>query len=140
MAYKNFTLTEIIEEIGLELKKIRLQKKLTISHVANELANSGLHISSTLLSRMENGERRIDDVTLKALCQYYNVNPHSVVITASQVHIEKLHDDDTNDLHDVTTDSMKDQLTALYNNINADGQNEILHLMRMMAYMEAFKK
>ena len=35
MAYKNFRCTEIIEEIGEELRRVRKQKKLTISRKAD---------------------------------------------------------------------------------------------------------
>ena len=45
MAYKNFRCTEIIEEIGEELRRVRKQKKLTISHVAEQVsAASGLPV------------------------------------------------------------------------------------------------
>ena len=67
MAYKNFRCTEIIEEIGEELRRVRKQKKLTISHVAEQVsAASGLPVSNTLLGRIETGERRIDDEIMEA--------------------------------------------------------------------------
>ena len=65
MAYKNFKATEIIEEIGAELRKIRTDNNQTISHVAIKLAEKGFQISNTLLGRIENGERRIDDHEVK---------------------------------------------------------------------------
>ena len=89
MAYKNFKATEIIEEIGAELRKIRTDNNQTISHVAIKLAEKGFQISNTLLGRIENGERRIDDDTLNAICNYYKVDPSSVIIAASKEHIRR---------------------------------------------------
>lgn len=140
MAYKNFTLTEIIEEIGQELKKTRIQKGVTINYVANTLSESGTHISSTLLSRMENGERRIDDETLLSLCEYYQIDPKSIIIAASRMHIEKIQFDSEFDKLLYPVEMNNEELISLYKNLNHEGQKEILHLMRMMAYMEAFKK
>ena len=139
MAYKNFKATEIIEEIGAELRKIRTESNQTISHVASELANDGLHISNTLLGRIENGERRIDDDTLNAICNYYEIDPSSVIIAASEEHIRRLSRNPSDNAASSEPDETK-QLYALYQNLNAEGQKEIAHLMRMMAYMDAFKK
>lgn len=139
MAYKNFKATEIIEEIGAELRKIRTNSNLTISHVATELAENGLHISNTLLGRIENGERRIDDETLNAICDYYKVDPSSVIIAASKEHIQRLSENLTDNVaahESVETEHLYD----LYQNLNAEGQKEVTNLMRLMAYMDAFKK
>ena len=139
MAYKNFKATEIIEEIGAELRKIRTDNNQTISHVALELAKNGLHISNTLLGRIENGERRIDDDTLNAICNYYKVDPSSLIIAASKEHIRRLSEipsDNTAISEPVETD----HLYALYHNLNTEGQKEVTNPMRFMAYMEAFKK
>lgn len=140
MAYKNFTLTEIIEEIGQELKKTRIQKGFTINQVASKLSDSGIHISNTLLSRMENGERRIDDDTLLSLCHYYQIEPNSIIITAARMHIKNLLSDSNITKHKNSEEENTEDLILLYTNLNDQGQKEILHLMRMMAYMEAFKK
>lgn len=133
MAYKNFKMTEIIEEIGGELRKIRTARKQTISFVAGELAHSGLHISNTLLGRIENGERRIDDDTLQSICAFYDIAPSSLVISASREHIRRLSENQDDNVE-------PEILLDLYNNLNLEGQKEIVHLIRLMAYMEAFKK
>ena len=139
MAYKNFKATEIIEEIGAELRMIRTDSNQTISHVANKLAENGLHISNTLLGRIENGERRIDDDTLNAICNYYKVNPSSLIIAASKEHIRRLSERQSDNA--ATSEPIEtEKLYALYHNLNAEGQKEVAHLMRMMAYMDAFKK
>lgn len=135
MAYKNFKSTEIIEEIGAELRKVRLSKNYTISYVASKLTESGLPISNTLLGRVENGERRIDDAALDAICAFYQVNPKTVVIAASQEHIRRLSEE-----IDTPSASHTDDLRSLFNNLNLEGQKEVSNLMRLMAYMEAFKK
>ena len=139
MAYKNFKATEIIEEIGAELRKIRTDNNQTISHVALELAKKGLHISNTLLGRIENGERRIDDDTLNAICNYYKVDPSSVIIAASKEHIRRL-SESLSDNAVASEPFETEQLYALYHNLNAEGQKEVTNLMRLMAYMDAFKK
>ena len=139
MAYKNFKATEIIEEIGAELRKIRTGSNQTISHVAGKLAEKGFHISNTLLGRIENGERRIDDDMLNAICNYYKVDPSSVIIAASKEHIRRLSERLSDNA--ATSEPIEtEQLYALYHNLNADGQKEITNLMRLMAYMDAFKK
>ena len=139
MAYKNFKATEIIEEIGAELRKIRTDNNQTISHVAIKLAEKGFQISNTLLGRIENGERRIDDDTLNAICNYYKVDPSSVIIAASKEHIRRLSESQSDS--DASPETIEtDYLHTLYHNLNAEGQKEVANLMRMMAYMDAFKK
>ena len=139
MAYKNFKATEIIEEIGAELRKIRTGNNQTIRHVAVKLAEKGFHISNTLLGRIENGERRIDDDMLNAICNYYKVDPSSVIIAASKEHIRRLSERLSDNA--ATSEPIEtEQLYALYHNLNADGQKEVTNLMRLMAYMDAFKK
>ena len=139
MAYKNFKATEIIEEIGAELRKIRTGSNQTIRHVAVKLAEKGLHISNTLLGRIENGERRIDDDMLNAICNYYKVDPSSVIIAASKEHIRRLSERLSDNA--ATSEPIEtEQLYPLYHNLNADGQKEVTNLMRLMAYMDAFKK
>ncbi len=139
MAYKNFKATEIIEEIGAELRKIRTGNNQTIRCVAVGLAKNGLHISNTLLGRIENGERRIDDDTLNAICNYYKVDPSSVIIAASKEHIRRLSESQSDS--DASPETIEtDYLHTLYHNLNAEGQKEVANLMRMMAYMDAFKK
>ena len=61
MPYKNFTKTEIIDELGAELRKARNSKGLTLTQVAGALEKRGTHVSSIMLGRIETGQRRIDD-------------------------------------------------------------------------------
>ena len=139
MAYKNFKATEIIEEIGAELRKIRTNSNQTISHVANKLAESGIHISNTLLGRIETGERRIDDDTMNAICAYYKVDPSYVIICASKEHIRRLSENRT-DVAVSSEPAETELLYGLYSRLNDEGQKEVTSLMRLMAYMDAFKK
>ena len=60
MPYKNFTKTEIIDELGAELRKARNSKGLTLTQVAGALEKRGTHVSSIMLGRIETGQRRID--------------------------------------------------------------------------------
>ena len=59
MAYKNFVKTEIIDEIGAELRTIRKEKDETLSFVASTLEKQGFHLSATMLGRIETAERRL---------------------------------------------------------------------------------
>lgn len=145
MAYKNFKITEIIEEIGAELKKIRVEQNYTINAVVNQLSQKGFHISDTLLCRMEKGARRIDDETLSTICDFYQVVPSSVVIAASKEHIKALEtfEENADAISDdeLPSDSIdKENLINLFLNLNSTGQQEVLNLMKLMAYMEVFKK
>ena len=133
MAYKNFKLTEILEEIGAELRKARQEKSYTISYVATRLTESGLTISNTLLGRVENGERRIDDEALEAICAFYQVDPRQIIIEASREHIRRLSDEEEKK-------KPVETLVTLYENLNSKGQEEVTNLMCLMAYMEAFRK
>lgn len=138
MAYKNFKMTEIIEEIGSELRKIRKSKGMTINHVANELTRSGLQISTTLLGRVENGERRVDDDSFNAICNFYEVDPASVVILASREHIKRLSENRT----DITSEEAAEYelVLSLYKTLNSECQKEIINLMHLMPYMDFFNK
>lgn len=139
MAYKNFKTTEIMEEIGAELRKIRTANNQTIIYVAVKLTEKGFRISNTLLGRIENGERRIDDDTLNAICNFYKVDPSSVIIAASKEHIRRL-SERISDNAAASEPLETEHLYALYHNLNPEGQKEVTNLMRLMAYMDAFKK
>lgn len=142
MAYKNFKLTEFIEEIGAELRTVRTDKKLTINTVVQNLSTPELQVSSTMLGRIENGERRIDDDLFVKLCNYYGVDSNKLAIRAAKKHIESLEaveepDESTDHSSKLLT---PDELYQLYQNINTAGKQEIGTLLRMMAYMKAFQK
>ena len=141
MAYKNFKHTEIIEEIGAELRKARLNKNETLAIVSDTLSSNGISISPTMLGRIENGERRIDDKLFFALCDYYEINPYITIVSACKQHINTTNKNASKSSIDCTiaTTDEHNELISLYKNINSQGQNEIKSLMRMMAYMSAFK-
>lgn len=139
MAYKNFKSTEIIEEIGAVLRKVRLAKGITINYVADQLTQSGFHISSTLLSRIENGVRRLDDDALEHICAFYDIDPREVAIAASKEHIRRLADSEHALDYEMKLDG-DESIDILFENLNQEGQREVSKLMRMMSYMDAFKK
>lgn len=142
MAYKNFKLTEFIEEIGTELRTIRTAKKLTINNVANNLSSSELSLSATMLGRIETGERRIDDELFLSLCQYYGADPYNLIKRAAQNHIDALKtpSEQPGESENASAILTPEELYRLYSNINNEGKKEIGTLLRMMAYMNAFKK
>ncbi len=141
MAYKNFCKTEILEEIGGELRKARRERKLTLAEVSEQLSARGVTLSATLLSRMENGERRIDDVTLETICSLYGVRPETVAAAASREHIRRLSPEEAAAAEAVFSPGAEEGSAAeLYRNLNPEGQREVSRLMRLMAYMDAFRK
>ena len=136
MAYGNFRKTEIIEEIGLELKKARKAKKYTLGDLSQQLSARGMNLSPALLSRMENGERRIDDDTLEAVCGILEADASAVVAAAAREHIRRV----TDQSEILEKDQPESPVTELYRNLNPEGQREVSRLMRLMAYMETFRK
>lgn len=135
MAYKNFVKTEIIDEIGAELRTIRKEKDETLSFVASTLEKQGFHLSATMLGRIETAERRLDDDLFTALCDHYLVNPDELIIRACKAHIntlsKNLPDGDTKDYS-----SLVEQLFGL----SIEHQNEIRTMIRLFAYMDKFKE
>ena len=136
MAYGNFRKTEIIEEIGSELKKARKATKYTLGDLSQQLSARGMNLSPALLSRMENGERRIDDDTLEAVCGILEVDAAAVVAAAAREHIRRV----TDQSGILEKDQPESSVTELYRNLNPEGQREVSRLMRLMAYMETFRK
>ena len=136
MAYGNFRKTEIIEEIGSELKKARKAKKYTLGDLSQQLSAQGMNLSPALLSRMENGERRIDDDTLEAVCGILEADTAAVVAAAAREHIRRV----TDRPEILEKDQPESSVTELYRNLNPEGQREVSRLMRLMAYMETFRK
>lgn len=146
MAYKNFKLTEFIEEIGAELRSVRTIKKLTINAVVNDLSSPTLQLSNTMLGRIETGERRIDDDLFIALCDYYSVDPYALIVRAAQNHISSIEASNSNPINEITPVETNQpglsptELYRLYDAINASGKAEVESLLRMMAYMKTFQK
>ena len=156
MAYGNFRKTEIIEEIGSELRKARKAKKYTLGDLSQQLSVRGVNLSPTLLSRMENGERRIDDDTLEAVCGILEADAAAVVAAAAREHIRRVTEVSGQAEGPVTTglpeglgpdrpeilekEQPESSVTELYRNLNPEGQREVSRLMRLMAYMETFRK
>ena len=154
MAYGNFRKTEIIEEIGSELKKARKAKKYTLGDLSQQLSVRGMNLSPALLSRMENGERRIDDDTLEAVCGILGADAAAVVAAASREHIRRVSADEKREdpaagmpeglaadpPEILEKDQSESSVTELYRNLNPEGQREVSRLMRLMAYMETFRK
>ena len=135
MPYKNFTKTEIIDELGAELRKARNSKGLTLTQVAGALEKRGTHVSSIMLGRIETGQRRIDDELFHALCAYYDTNPDEMVIKACQAHIAALQQDKSD-----TTDKDFLWLLETYRTLPPDRQKDIRTMLRMYAYMDNFSK
>ena len=92
--------------------------------------------SNTLLGRIETGERRIDDEIMEAICAFYGVHSREIVIAAARKHIQRLSGETAGDEEQENRGA---SLIALFENLNKTGQKEVLSLMRLMAYMDAYK-
>lgn len=137
MAYKNFKKTEIIDELGIELRKVRNTKGLTLVQVADALEKRGTHVSSIMLGRIETGQRRIDDDLFHALCEFYHADPDEITIKACQTHIATLQKE--RNLSDAAEDDLL-WIVEAYRNLPANRQADIRTMLRMYAYMDKFSK
>ncbi len=61
-------------EIGKKIKNIREQKKLSQSEVVEKLAKQDINMSRETLSKIENNNRSISAIELKALCNIFDVD------------------------------------------------------------------
>jgi transcriptional regulator with XRE-family HTH domain len=64
---------------GAILKQIREQKGWTLEEVAKQLRHRG-----TWLSRIENGQLRLETRTFVELCRIYGVKPERIIRMADQ--------------------------------------------------------
>ena len=137
MAYKNFKKTEIIDELGIELRKIRNMKSLTLAQVSNALKETGTQVSAIMLGRIETGQRRIDDDLFHALCDYYRTAPDELTIKACQAHIVTLQKG-KNSFDATKNDPL--QILKTYQDLPPNRQSDIRTMIRMYAYMDKFSK
>jgi len=90
MSDKALKYTEITDELGAELRRLRLERKLTLVQVASALNSENHQLSNVHLSRIETGQRRIDDDLLELLCGFYEVDARTIAIRASNAHINRI--------------------------------------------------
>lgn len=90
MSDKALKYTEITDELGAELRRLRLERKLTLVQVASALNSENHQLSNVHLSRIETGQRRIDDDLLELLCGFYKVDARTIAIRASNAHIDRI--------------------------------------------------
>jgi hypothetical protein len=96
-----------------------------------------IHISGTMLGRMENGERRIDDSLLHALCRLYDADPNALIIRACQTHILALQVPSSPDVSIREQDT--DTLLQLYRQLPQQARDEARTMLRLLSYKERFK-
>ena len=135
MAYKNFKKTEIIDELGTELRKVRNIKGLTLAQVADNLEQNETHVSGIMLGRIETGQRRIDDTLLQALCELYHIDSNDLIINACKTHITALQQKVCP--ADSTETDMNWFLDA-YRNLPENRQADIRTMLRLYSYMDKF--
>ena len=77
--------------------------------------------------------------TLEALCGILEADSAAVVIAAAREHIRRI-SEGAEKREDPAADQPESSVTELYRNLNPEGQREVSRLMRLMAYMETFRK
>lgn len=135
MAYKNFKKTEIIDELGIELRRVRNEHALTLAQVAGALEKGGTPISSIMLGRIETGQRRIDDDLFHALCDYYDADPNEITVKACQAHITSLQRADATAASD---EADAHWLVEAYEKLPPNRQADVRTMLRMFDYLEQF--
>lgn len=135
MAYKNFKKTEIIDELGTELRKARNTKELTLAQVADNLEQNGTHVSGIMLGRIETGQRRIDDTLLHALCELYHIDSNDLIINACHSHISALQQ---NKYPASFTETDVNWFLDAYRNLPESRQADIRTMLRIYSYMDKF--
>ena len=135
MAYKNFKKAEIIDEIGSELRKARNAKELTLAQVADNLEQNGTHVSGIMLGRIENGQRRIDDTLLHALCELYHIDSNDLTINACQSHITALQQ---NKCPANSAETDVNWFLDTYRSLPENRQADIRTMLRLYSYMDKF--
>ena len=135
MAYKNFKKTEIIDELGIELRKTRNARELTLAQVADNLEQNGTHVSGIMLGRIETGQRRIDDTLLLALCELYHIDSSDLIINACQSHITSLLQ---NKCPASSTETDMNWFLDTYRNLPENRQADIRTMLRLYSYMDKF--
>ena len=135
MAYKNFKKAEIIDEIGSELRKARNAKELTLAQVADNLEQNGTHVSGIMLGTIENGQRRIDDTLLHALCELYHIDSNDLTINACQSHITALQQ---NKCPANSAETDVNWFLDTYRSLPENRQADIRTMLRLYSYMDKF--
>ena len=137
MPYKNFKKTEIIDELGIELRKVRNAREMTLFQVAEALEAKGTHVSNIMLGRIETGQRRIDDDLFLALCDHYDTDPDELTIKACQAHIKNLQEESGIGQSGELEVSW---IVETYRNLPDNRKADVRTMMRMLSYMDKFSK
>lgn len=140
MSYKNFKKTEIIDEIGIKLRSARISAELTLSQATEELLKSGFKISVTMLGRIENGDRRIDDDLFLALCKLYKEDPKIIITHACQAHVAAISKEA--ELAELMVLGESDQIVELvkeYLSLPNERKTDVRNTVRILSRMEKIK-
>jgi len=85
-------------------------------------------VSPSTISRIENGQRRIDDNLLELLCKIYGADANSLVCRATDLHRISLK---------ATGLGLSEEIFDLFSELDDDGR---AFVMRMLAYMKALNR
>ena len=136
MSDKPVKYTEITDELGAELRRLRIVRNLTLLQVSDALNAQNHHISNVHLSRIETGQRRIDDDLLNLLCGFYEVDARTVAIRASNEHVRRILSlDDT-----PAEESAARKIESAAQEMNKTGQDLLARLSEYLSMVEPLKK
>jgi transcriptional regulator with XRE-family HTH domain len=68
----------VIDNVGLKIKDVREEKKLSQNEVVAKLAELNITMSRETLSKIETNKRTISAVELNALCAVYGIDISSI--------------------------------------------------------------
>ena len=108
---------------------------LTLAQVADNLEQNGTHVSGIMLGRIENGQRRIDDTLLHALCELYHIDSNDLTINACQSHITALQQ---NKCPANSAETDVNWFLDTYRSLPENRQADIRTMLRLYSYMDKF--
>ena len=95
----------------------------------------GTHVSGIMLGRIENGQRRIDDTLLHALCELYHIDSNDLTINACQSHITALQQ---NKCPANSAETDVNWFLDTYRSLPENRQADIRTMLRLYSYMDKF--
>ena len=96
---------------------------------------NGTHVSGIMLGRIENGQRRIDDTLLHALCELYHIDSNDLTINACQSHITALQQ---NKCPANSAETDVNWFLDTYRSLPENRQADIRTMLRLYSYMDKF--
>ncbi|OAA93547.1 helix-turn-helix domain-containing protein [Clostridium coskatii] len=79
-----------VEIIGKRIRDLREKNKISQQSMVEDLKNMGVVMSRETLSKIENGNRTISAIELKAVCSVLNVEPETLLAESEEENLVTL--------------------------------------------------